>query len=893
MAVISQIPVWLPIHRAFENVFGVRSFNIRMIDSMEYIVTKEFLKSKDDLKKHGGTFTRAANKLDEVIGKIAQSKISDHDYLTEFTKTQNGENRIKKCIKYDLSGRSRLITVRDGPRVILLYLGNHSDADKWLDRNRGTDFTCIDDTGQLAPAKRQSQLSKSSGTHFSRSLSAEDTLTRRVDSAVLKDIIEPLTPVILAELYDLKTSDSDDKYLEVCSKINDPILQDTWLDVLSSLAECDEANVKKLIKIYNGSIRPMSEDFALVDSTEFFKIPHESPQWAKLYDHFARTADFKDWMLFLHPEQKAAVEKHHKGSSKLLGVSGSGKTCVAIKRAIYLAGQYPSDNILLLTLNKSLAKLIQDLVLWAAPKEVSGRICVKPFFEVCQELLYEFEPGSQKFYSDMTWKSGEHIDAIWREYYQCKLNFNAAEILHPVHDYLISQGVDADAYIRAEFDWIRSAIPGARREEYLKLERTGRSVRMPIHYRELLLAGLVGWEYKMSAIGVIDSLGIVAALQPHISKIQPSYRSILVDESQDFGTSELAIIRHLVLPRENDLFLCGDAAQKVQIKCQNLNSAQINIPKSANSKLIKNYRNSFEVLNAAHQILINHMTEDLLDNDNFEILDPEYADFHGSTPLILQANSLDEEIEYAVCYLEDELLHHSNWKTCIAIAGYSLYEIQSFGSRVGFPVLDGTIGIQDQNLYFSDLSQSKGFEFDIMIVVNLSEGVMPNVLAPESEHFNDLATLYVAMTRAKTQLILSYSNKISPLLTDVDEEFFLSATWTMYTERSLNFDYGAPISLDEITSEEDLKENIAEMTGNQFLYTNHAIGLSIELVSRLRDKVGLDPRQHSTRDIGWLHQNVKDVPKEYNSFGPEVSRQLLDLGVHLDLERLHRDRLVE
>ena len=83
------------------------------------------------------------------------------------------------------------------------------------------------------------------------------------------------------------------------------------------------------------------------------------------------------------------------------------------------------------------------------------------------------------------------------------------------------------------------------------------------------------------------------------------------------------------------------------------------------------------------------------------------------------------------------------------------------------------------------------------------------------------------------------------------------------------------------------------MTGNQFLYTNHAIGLSIELVSRLRDKVGLDPRQHSTRDIGWLHQNVKDVPKEYNSFGPEVSRQLLDLGVHLDLERLHRDRLVE
>jgi hypothetical protein len=100
------------------------------------------------------------------------------------------------------------------------------------------------------------------------------------------------------------------------------------------------------------------------------------------------------------------------------------------------------------------------------------------------------------------------------------------------------------------------------------------------------------------------------------------------------------------------------------------------------------------------------------------------------------------------------------------------------------------------------------------------------------------------------------------------------------------------MSLDEMTTEEDSNKNIAEMTGMEFLYTSDAIGLSIELITRLRDKVGCDPGRHDTRDIGWMHHNVKDSPKEYNSFGRELSSQLIDLGVRLDLERLHKNRLI-
>ena len=81
-----------------------------------------------------------------------------------------------------------------------------------------------------------------------------------------------------------------------------------------------------------------------------------------------KSASFQQWMLFMHPEQKAIVEKEFNGPARLSGVSGSGKTCVVVKRAIYLAQKYPAEEILVLTLNKSLAKLIDDLTEYACHK---------------------------------------------------------------------------------------------------------------------------------------------------------------------------------------------------------------------------------------------------------------------------------------------------------------------------------------------------------------------------------------------------------------------------------------------------------------------------------------------------------------------------------------------
>ena len=122
-----------------------------------------------------------------------------------------------------------------------------------------------------------------------------------------------------------------------------------------------------------------------------------------------------EWLLFLHPEQAAVVNADFSGPAQLSGVSGSGKTCVAIHRALRLASESPRPRILVVTLNRSLAGLIENLIHAAATDVIRKAITVTSFFGLCQKLITEFEPDGIRSYADVTWKLNEHIDEVFRE----------------------------------------------------------------------------------------------------------------------------------------------------------------------------------------------------------------------------------------------------------------------------------------------------------------------------------------------------------------------------------------------------------------------------------------------------------------------------------------------
>ena len=412
-----------------------------------------------------------------------------------------------------------------------------------------------------------------------------------------------------------------------------------------------------------------------------------------------------------------------------------------------------------------MCEFISEIVDHACGSAVAlrSRIEVNSLFSICQAILQEFEPANAKLYSDVTWRLEEHKDEVYREFYRCLSNVKDAEVLRPMHRLLTSQSIDAEKIHRRGIRLdSRSALGLDKRSDYNSIVRLGRGYKILEQHRTAILEGLAGWERKMFAVGVIDYMGLVTAVARYIDKIIPRYRCILVDEAQDFGSVELSILRKLVRPDKNDLFLCGDAAQSILPKHQSFDAAGIDV-KGRSSRIFRNYRNSREILKFAHQVLTLNLSEFYFEQGELEISDPELSYRSSAEPLLLEASSLDVEIAAALRLLDvnDEIAERrgSSHSGCIAMVGYSGFEVQEYGKEIGIPVLDGASKFLHGSRFLSDLEQTKGYEFDTMVVVNCTQGQLPPLGAPEQEVFRNASEFYVAMTRAKSQLILSFSGR--------------------------------------------------------------------------------------------------------------------------------------
>ena len=843
---------------------------------MQYIQHRDFFDSVRRLKKKGGKFTTAANKVNALLGEISNGVDNP---LNGFKVTRNNESRIPKCVKYDITGFSRLITVQADKACILLFAGSHADVDDWIRKHDGTRFKA-DARGFVTVARAAIRDVAARSRIDVHELGGQ--LFTHLDPALYDSLVAGLRRIERKVLENLESGDHE-ALTELYDDLEEGEQRAAILSTFSCLLSGDVTGANDCIRDYLGELVELDEVETLASSDRFRIIPRNAPDYASQLERLLDAESYKSWMLFMHPEQERVAVERFDGPAKLLGVSGSGKTCVVVRRAIELAARYPDERILVLTLNPPLASLIRELVEEAGGKESLERIRVAPLFAICQEILHRNEPQNDRHFNEVTWKADEHVDEIWREYYRCELNNDDAACMLPVHDSLISRGLEAEKYIRQEFDWIRSAFPPDRRHEYLEAERRGRTHPLGKRFREMILEGLAGWERKLWAVGVTDYLGIATAAYRYIDRIEPAYRCVIVDECQDFGTTELSIVRKLVTPAEDDVFLCGDAAQQVSSKFQSVTDAGIATHASRIRQLKLNYRNSRDILKAAFQVLCENLHEGFFDNSDFEVLDPAFADFSGPAPLILEAESLEQEVANALAYLEE--LHDGlpGRKALIAIAGLSNFEIGRYGQRrdVNLPFLRPDTPFANADVYLSDLEQSKGFEFDTVFILNCREGILPDDRIPPDEQYRDLARFYVTMTRAKKNLIVSWSRSRSSYLEKV-EDAFLVGQWKDFLEHKPD-PMPLPERLSQLRTQQEERIPVALQNAQRFLYHQHAIGFPAPVIEQLRKYVTGTGRTQGPRkeriewkDVGSAYRDLLRQPSAKRRFGPETSDFLLD-----------------
>lgn len=830
---------------------------------MKFIVGNDFFDSLNALHRKGQNFSRPFEKALSIFNKSRNA--SDIDTVfSGVKKTNNGEKRIKHAIKYDLGRACRLVTYQSKKICMFLFAGDHDTTDSWIENNRGLELG-LDKVGNSYKIFYASSNKSSDERPFSgytpESFSLADQLPELFKDSVFKQI----SWKNIEDILKLTSMSSDDEIENALDGVSEVTLYDVLVDVLVlSRQRKNVALIEQRIQAYFGEIIPIEEaeeeqlDSANIslDATE---IDLNNNQVSKFIENALKSDDYKRWMLFMHPDQKFLSEKKFAGPTLLKGVSGSGKTAVVVNRALHLSSKYPHENVAVFTLNKSLATLIKKLVISADGKD--SNIEVFSFWNVCKDLLRDFEPDRKKHFDERTWKAKEDISDTWMEFYHQETE-DWSDVMFPVHQSLLSQGIYPEEYIKEEFDFIRSALSGESREEYLKMKREGRSIPLSVEYRKMILKGLTAWEEKMDFIGNIDYVGITSRVFRHIEKITPKFRCILIDEMQDFGTLELAILRKLVKKDENDLFFAGDLVQRVHTKQHSFNAAGIKIPNDQRYIINQNYRNSREILEAANFILEDNLTGTSFEDASIEVIEPKYAQSSDYLPYVLEAETLNEELTSAVQYLQERVREDGpGHNGCIAICGYTLPELEPLSRKLKVQLLDDNIDLAGKSIFISDLEQTKGFEFDHMIIVSCNRESLPNPNLPEEEAYRDLSRFYIAMTRARKNLIISYNGQRSTFLDNIDDYFFLDK-WSSQILLSNMLDIKAPKPIrgserfSDSSQVTEVKLSYGELTGKELLLTRRAIGMNRNRQDRLLNYItGKNIKSDTVRNREWKSLN--------------------------------------
>lgn len=66
--------------------------------------------------------------------------------------------------------------------------------------------------------------------------------------------------------------------------------------------------------------------------------------------------------MFLHPDQQTIVKRNFNGPARVAGSAGTGKTVVALHRAVHLALKYPDAKVLVTTFSEALADVLQSKI---------------------------------------------------------------------------------------------------------------------------------------------------------------------------------------------------------------------------------------------------------------------------------------------------------------------------------------------------------------------------------------------------------------------------------------------------------------------------------------------------------------------------------------------------
>lgn len=487
--------------------------------------------------------------------------------------------------------------------------------------------------------------------------------------------------------------------------------------------------------------------------------------------------DFAAWRTFLHPEQRKYVDADFSGAFRLSGGAGTGKTVVAIHRARRLARDNPDARIVLTTFNATLAQgLKADLMaldpgLRIADKPGDPGVYVGGIDALGSGVLRRSGDAEATARQRLFGHGAEFgtkrtaSDAMWRDVAQS-----------------IDSGLDAKlatpAFLETEYVAVVLANRITTLEQYAKVARPGRGVRLSRPQR-IAVWKLVEAFRRQSQMDETISFPEVLALAAEALCVRTERDDthlvdhVIIDEAQDLHATHWALLRALVADGPNDLFIAEDSHQRIYGSPVVLSRFGIKIV-GRSRRLTLNYRTTAQNLHFAVSVLSGAEYRDLEQGE--ESTSDYRSARNGPTPELISCPDLAAELETVAAKVKDWLAEDEVDPESIAILTRSQDErdrfVRGLGERgVTARAVDKNAATPGQPLVMT-MHRAKGMEFSRVILAGADEKHVPSPATlrnlPEEERAEALlrerSLLYVASSRARDALVVTWSGKRSELL---------------------------------------------------------------------------------------------------------------------------------
>lgn len=141
------------------------------------------------LRAEGGRSLEIANKFERLIGRV---QVGDRRDLDEIgCMTRNGEYRAADCGKYDLGSGYRVVYLVNGDRLAFLYLGDHGECFRWIERTSDLGYSFRPEDGiKVAEYTDRQEYGLPEDVQEARRMGQEyeDSLMRTLDDTTLRKI---------------------------------------------------------------------------------------------------------------------------------------------------------------------------------------------------------------------------------------------------------------------------------------------------------------------------------------------------------------------------------------------------------------------------------------------------------------------------------------------------------------------------------------------------------------------------------------------------------------------------------------------------------------------------------------------------------------------------------